>query len=163
MVLALELAGWQVPVLLAERHRRPSSFPRGRAISTRSMEILPCLNVNILIEADLGLLLRDRFSLVYAISNAEVHATVLTVDNERRWLVNVMLPDDAWVDPTPTWCARMVRAAVDREDLAFRVVSRAPWQAAAGLVRHYRQGRLVITGDAMHAVSGGPPRGVPHR
>lgn len=40
LVLALELAAWQVPVLLVERHRLPSSFPRGRVIGTRSMEIL---------------------------------------------------------------------------------------------------------------------------
>ncbi|MGH8571456.1 MAG: FAD-dependent monooxygenase [Gammaproteobacteria bacterium] len=39
-MLALELAVWRVPVLLVERHRSPSPFPRGRAISTRSMEIL---------------------------------------------------------------------------------------------------------------------------
>ncbi len=40
LVLALELAAWQVPVLLVERHRSLLSFPRGRVISTRSMEIL---------------------------------------------------------------------------------------------------------------------------
>lgn len=34
LMLALELAAWQVPVLLVERHRSPSPFPRGRAIST---------------------------------------------------------------------------------------------------------------------------------
>ncbi len=37
LVLALGLAAWQVPVLLVERHRLPSPFPRRRAISTRSM------------------------------------------------------------------------------------------------------------------------------
>ncbi|MDQ3762707.1 MAG: FAD-dependent monooxygenase [Actinomycetota bacterium] len=40
LLLTLELAAWQVPVSLVERHRLPLPFPRGRAISTRSMEIL---------------------------------------------------------------------------------------------------------------------------
>jgi 2-polyprenyl-6-methoxyphenol hydroxylase-like FAD-dependent oxidoreductase len=45
LVLALELAEWQVPVLVVERHLQPSPFPRGRAISTRSMKILRQLGV----------------------------------------------------------------------------------------------------------------------
>src|SRR5262245_26251226 len=45
LVLALALAAWQVPVLLVERHRSPLPFPRGRAISTRSMEILRQLDL----------------------------------------------------------------------------------------------------------------------
>ncbi len=287
LVLALELAAWQVPVLLVERHRSPSSFPRGRVISTRSMEILrqlglerevteiglprtetthffagasltaeefgrvgappargetavsptaalgcpqdrfeallrqrvvdnslvdarfgielldaqqradhvevrlsggggsdptvgtswlvgadgprsrvrhlagigtdtlgaPCSNVNILIDADLKLVVRDRISLVYDISNDDVHALVLTVDNQRRWLVNVVLPDGEEVDPTPQWCERMVRAALGRDDLVFRVVTWLRWEATARLARHYRQGRVVVVGDAAHVTT----------
>jgi hypothetical protein len=40
LVLALELAVWVVYVLLVERHRLALPFPRGRAISIRSVEIL---------------------------------------------------------------------------------------------------------------------------
>ncbi|MGH3798616.1 MAG: FAD-dependent monooxygenase [Pseudonocardiaceae bacterium] len=287
LVLALELAAWQVPVLLVERHPMPLPFPRGRAISTRSMEILrqlglereateiglprtgtqhffasasltapefgrigpppgrsetvvsptaalacpqdrfeallrakvvdhplvdvrfgtelrdaaqrgdhvdvrlrtssgsditvrtwwlvgadgsrsrvrqlagittdtlgpACSNVNILIEADLEPLIRDRISLVYSISNDDLHATVLTVDNQSRWLINVVLPDGKQVDPTPAWCERMVHAAVGRDDLAFRIVTRLRWEATARLARRYRHGRLLITGDAAHVTT----------
>jgi 2-polyprenyl-6-methoxyphenol hydroxylase-like FAD-dependent oxidoreductase len=40
LVLALELAVWVVYVLLVKRHRLALPFPRGRAISIRSVEIL---------------------------------------------------------------------------------------------------------------------------
>jgi putative polyketide hydroxylase len=289
LVLALELAMWQVPVVLVERHRRVLPFPRGRAISTRSMEILrqlgleqqvteiglprsetvhffagasltapkfgrignqpaqgetatslsptanlgcpqdrfeamlrqqvvdhplidarfgtelldaqqradhvevrlrahdepdtivrtswlvgadgsrsrvrqlagittdrlgvPCSNVNILIDADLKPVIRDRTSLVYAISNDELHAFVLTVDNQRRWLINVVLSEGAQVDPTLSWCQRMVRAAVGRNDLVFRIVTRLRWEATARLARCYRQGRLLLVGDAAHVAT----------
>ncbi len=284
LVLALELAAWQVSVLLVERHRLVLPFPRGRAISSRSMEILrqlglerevtqisvlrsetmhffagasltasefgrlgvppvegenavsptaalacpqdrfeallrervvdhplvdarwgtelvdarqrgdhvevrlrpsggpdctvrtswlvgadgsrsrvrhlagigtdvfgtSCSNVNILIDADLEPVVCDRTSLVYSISNDDLHATVLTVDNQRRWLINVVLPDGERVDPTLSWCQRMVRVALGREDLAFRVVTRLCWEATARLARRYRQGRLLLVGDAAH-------------
>ena len=287
LVLALELAVWQVPVLLVDRHRLALPFPRGRAIGTRSMEILrqlgleeqvteiglprsetvhffagaslsapqfgrvdsqppqgeaavsptanlacpqdrfeallrqrvvdhplidarfgtelldaqqrsndvevrlrtcnepdttvraswlvgadgsrsrvrqlagistdtlgvPCSNVNILIDADLKPVVRDRASLVYAISNEHLHALVLTVDNQRRWLINVVLPEGAQVDPTLSWCQRMVRAAVGRDDLVFRIVTRVRWEATARLARCYRQGRLLLVGDAAHVAT----------
>jgi putative polyketide hydroxylase len=287
LLLALELAAWQVPVVLVERHRSPSPFPRGRAISTRSMEILrqlglerevneiglprtatthffagasltaprfgrvgsqpargetavsptealgcpqdrfevllrrrvgdhplidarfgtevidaqqradhvevrlggsggpdttvrtawlvgadgsrsrvrhlagigtdtpgaSCSNVNILIDADLEPLVGDRTSMLYAISNDDLHATVLTVDNQRRWLLNVVAPDGEQVDPTPQWCERMVRAAVGRDDLVFRVVTALRWEATARLAQRYRQGRLLLVGDAAHVTT----------
>lgn len=115
-----------------------------------------CRCVNILLDADLEPLIRDRASLVYSISNPELHATVLTVDNRRRWLVNVVLPDGEQVDPTPQWCARMVRAAVGQDDLDFRVVRWQCWTATAWLAHRYRQGRILITGDAAHVC---PPYG----
>ncbi len=283
LVLALELAMWELPVLLIERHRQVSPFPRGRAMSTRSMEILrqlgleqqvtqislprsetahffagaslsapefgrigsppvpgeeavsptaalgcpqdrfeallrhrvvdhplidarfgtelvdarqradhvevrlrsdgsgstvrtswlvgadgsrsrvrhlagigvdtlgaSCSNINILLDADLEPVVGDRASLVYAISNDDLHATVLTVDNQRRWLINMVLPDGERVDPTPSWCQRMVRAALGRDDLAFRVVSALRWEATARLAQRYRKGRLLLIGDAAH-------------
>ncbi|MGH3933403.1 MAG: FAD-dependent monooxygenase [Pseudonocardiaceae bacterium] len=287
LVLALELAAWQVPVLLIDRHQLPLPFPRGRAISIRSMEIVrqlgleqevadiglarvetaqffagssltapefgrigspparaetavsptaalacpqdwfeellrakvvdhplidarfgtelrdadrhgdhvevalrgsdgtettlrtswlvgadgsrsrvrhlagistdplgcSCSNVNILIDADLTPLIRDRISLVYTISNDDLHATVLTVDNQRHWLINVVLPDGDQVDPTPPWCERMVRAAVGLDDLVFRVVAALRWEATARLARRYRHGRLLIIGDAAHVTT----------
>ncbi len=110
----------------------------------------PSSNVNILIDADLEPLIRDRISLVYAISNDDLHATVLTVDNQRRWLINVTLPDGQQVDPTLTWCQQMVRAAVGRDDLVFRVVTWSCWEATARLAQRYRQGRSLIVGDAAH-------------
>ena len=39
LTLALELEAWRVPVLLLERHRDLSPFPKGRALSIRTMEI----------------------------------------------------------------------------------------------------------------------------
>ena len=39
LTLALELAAWDEPVTLIERHRAPLPFPKGRALSIRTMEI----------------------------------------------------------------------------------------------------------------------------
>lgn len=78
LTFALELAAWDVPVTLVERHLAVSPFPKGRAISTRSMEIYRQLGL----EYELTALGLDRSEVLHFYSGetlaADEHVRIST-------------------------------------------------------------------------------------
>jgi hypothetical protein len=150
LVLAVELAQRQVPVLLAERHLEPSSFPRGRAISTRSMEILRRLSV----ERELAAIGLPRSETAYFFSGDSLTA------REFGRIGAGPAPRENGTSPTAALACPQDRL----ETLVAREDRRA--SADRGPVRHRSAGRdgLVLGGvyrsAAVHATGEAPPRGV---
>lgn len=109
-------------------------------------------NLNILFEADLQQYVEGRFCAVYTISQPGLHGTFLAVDNERRWLFNLvadgdpaglhLLDDDA--------CIQAIRTAAGLPDLAVKLVDRQMWHAGARVADRFQHGRVLIAGDAAH-------------
>lgn len=114
-----------------------------------------CDNVNILFRADLGDLVADRSSLVYTISNDDLHAGILTVDGRDRWLCNVVQPvgvDARLAAGDHDWCERQVRRAIGA-DVDVTVDDALAWDATAANAGRYRAGPLLLAGDAAHVAT----------
>ncbi|HEY2763843.1 MAG TPA: FAD-dependent monooxygenase [Pseudonocardiaceae bacterium] len=150
LVLAVELAQRQVPVLLAERHLEPSSFPRGRAISTRSMEILRRLSV----ERELAAIGLPRSETAYFFSGDSLTA------REFGRIGAGPAPRENGTSPTAALACPQDRL----ETLVAREDRRA--SADRGPVRHRSAGRdgLVLGGvyrsAAVHATGEAPAQSV---
>ncbi len=112
-------------------------------------------NLNILFDADLGAHVADRLSAVYTISRPDLHGTFLAVDNERRWLFNMVADRDG---PGPdriddSRCVAMIRSASGLPGLPVRLVARQVWHAAAQVADRFRVGVVLLAGDAAHVTT----------
>jgi len=113
-------------------------------------------NLNILFEADLRPRLADRLGVVYTITGGPRHGTFLAVDNDRRWLFNLVVEGTA--DPrldrlSDDECRAIVREAAGLPDLPVRLVDRKPWRATAQVAADFRRGRVLLVGDAAHVMT----------
>ncbi|MDG9675826.1 FAD-dependent monooxygenase [Micromonospora sp. DH14] len=116
-------------------------------------------NLNILFDADLGQHIADRPSAVYTIAQPGLHGAFLAVDNQRRWLFNLIADgDDVDLDSLDdTACIGLIRAAAGLPDLTVTVVARQVWHAAAQVADRFRHGPVFLAGDAAHVTT---PTGV---
>ncbi|MFY1632790.1 FAD-dependent monooxygenase [Solwaraspora sp. WMMB335] len=112
-------------------------------------------NLNILFEADLAGLVADRRSAVYTITRPGLHGAFLAVDNDRRWLFNVVDDSDGTrldrLDVAA--CRALVRQAAGVPELAVTVVDRQLWRAAAQVADRFRCGPVFLAGDAAHVTT----------
>ncbi len=112
-------------------------------------------NLNILFEAALRPHVADRLSAVYTIVDRDLHGTFLAVDNDSRWLFNVVHDGEdpglaAFDDDT---CTRLIRRAAGLPELPVTLVDRQTWHAAAQVADRYRRGRVFLAGDAAHVTT----------
>lgn len=109
-------------------------------------------NLNILFEADLRGHVADRLSLVYLISRPELHGMFLAVDNDRRWLFNLVADGDpgSLHQLDDAACVQAIRTAAGLPDLPVTLVARQLWQAGSQVAERFQQGRILLAGDAAH-------------
>lgn len=113
--------------------------------------------VNIYFHADLTQWVERFPSVLYWVVNPDVHGVVHSLDGERRWLLNVFLDaDDGDGGASAERCGELVRAAVGVPQLDFELRSIKPWTMAAAMAERFREGRIVLAGDAAHQF---PPTG----
>lgn len=117
-------------------------------------------NVNILFLADLMPHVADRLAAVYTINQPHLHGTFLAVDNDRRWLFNLVTdsPRSHYGGPgadslDDLACVQLVRTAAGLPELAVTVVDQQVWRASAQVADRFQHGRVFLVGDAAHVTT----------
>ncbi|WP_326695859.1 FAD-dependent oxidoreductase [Streptomyces sp. NBC_01754] len=117
--------------------------------------------VSFFFEADLEAALRGRKIIAAYVNNPEVRGTIIPIDNDRRWVINVsFFPDrgESADDFTEERCVELVRAAVGIPGLPLKVESVAmpAWDISARVADASTTRRIFVAGDAAHVM---PPTG----
>lgn len=104
--------------------------------------------VNVYFHADLTPLVQGRESVLFYVANADFTGFLIALDGRRRWLLNVgrELVEHA----TPDGCEAIVRAAIGDPSIDVDVVAADEWTVTAEVAERYRQGRVLLVGDAAH-------------
>lgn len=113
--------------------------------------------LNVLFHADLPAVLGERRSILYRISNASVPWLQFgIIDGKLRWLFLARYhPEqrETVADYTPARCTSMVRQAVGLPDFPVEIEHVAGWEMAALGAERFKQGRVLLAGDAAHRMT----------
>ncbi|UUN27420.1 FAD-dependent oxidoreductase [Streptomyces sp. FIT100] len=117
--------------------------------------------VSFFFEADLEPALRGRKIIAAYVNNPEVRGTIIPIDNDRRWVINVsFFPErgESAADFTEERCVELVRAAVGIPGLPLKIESVAmpAWDISARVADAFATRRVFFAGDAAHVM---PPTG----
>ncbi|MBK0384594.1 FAD-dependent monooxygenase [Streptomyces sp. RB110-2] len=117
--------------------------------------------VSFFFDADLEEPLRGRKIIAAYVNNPQVRGTIIPLDNDRKWVINVsFFPDkgQSAEDFTPERCVELVRAAVGVPDLELTLdsVDMPAWDISARVADTFARGRFLVAGDAAHVM---PPTG----
>lgn len=104
--------------------------------------------VNVYIHADLTSLVQGRASVLFYVANPSFTGFFIALDGKRRWLLNV--GRESVDSATPQGCEAIVRAAVGDPSIEIDIVAADEWTVTAEVADRYRQGRILLAGDAAH-------------
>jgi len=114
--------------------------------------------VGIYFRADLADIGRRRPALLYLIERPDARGTMAAVDLRERWaFMRSYRPDrgERLDDFTDARCVELVRAAVGIENLSVEILAVLPWQIAAATAERFRDGCVMLAGDAAHRFGAG--------
>jgi 2-polyprenyl-6-methoxyphenol hydroxylase-like FAD-dependent oxidoreductase len=114
--------------------------------------------MDIYLRADLTPWLSDRPSVLVWVVNPEIGGVFIALDGGKRWLYNTTFaPErgDRVEDFDEARCTSIVRRAVGA-DVDIEILDAKPWTMTAQIAERYRQGRVLLVGDAAHRF---PPTG----
>ncbi len=107
--------------------------------------------VNIFHRAPLAPLVRDRPAWSYAVITPNLSGSFVTIDGADLWLFHVNLaPGEAVEDFTEQRSVETIRTAAGVEDLDVEILSIKSWIMGAEVSTSFREGRVLLTGDAAH-------------
>ncbi|MFJ4279533.1 FAD-dependent monooxygenase [Streptomyces massasporeus] len=117
--------------------------------------------VSFFFDADLTEALRGRKIIAAYVNNPAVRGTIIPLDNDRKWVINVsFFPEkgQSAEDFTEERCVELVRAAVGVPDLPLTIesVDMPAWDISARVADTFTAGRFLVAGDAAHVM---PPTG----
>ncbi|MFD9004808.1 FAD-dependent oxidoreductase [Streptomyces sp. NPDC059582] len=117
--------------------------------------------VSFFFEADLEEALRGRKIIAAYVNNPGVRGTIIPIDNDRRWVINVsFFPEQGQsaADFTEERCVALVRAAVGDPELPLKIesVDMPAWDISSRVADTFATRRVFVAGDAAHVM---PPTG----
>lgn len=112
---------------------------------------------SVMIRADLGNALRDKTFAIGQIHNERYEGMVRVVGDRLNLYVSFDPANGESIDQfTEQRCGELARAATGIPHLATEVLDVQAWQPTAAVADTFRQGRVVLAGDAAHVM---PPSG----
>jgi putative polyketide hydroxylase len=82
---------------------------------------------------------------------------IAPINNTDRWMFHVPVnPPHTLADFTGERCVELIRTATGRPDLDVELEAVAPWETTSVVADRYRDGRVLLAGDAAHLM---PPAG----
>ncbi|MFI9616482.1 FAD-dependent monooxygenase [Streptomyces sp. NPDC052023] len=114
--------------------------------------------INIYFHADLSPWTEESPAAIVWTVNSKAGGVFISMDGERRWTFNrnVDLAVESLADYSPQRCADLLRAASGIADLEPEVRAVGPWVLSTQAADRYRNGRIMLVGDAAHCF---PPTG----
>ena len=114
--------------------------------------------VTIHFEANLRHIVRDRPAILYWILDPSVAGTFIAYDIDQTWVFTprVTPPQFDRKEYSDVHCIELIRKAIGRDDVEVRIRHVVPWMMAAQVATTYRQGSVLLVGDAAHRF---PPTG----
>jgi putative polyketide hydroxylase len=112
--------------------------------------------VNILFQADLSRWVSGRSINLAFLQHPDAPGVLLTSDGAYRWVFQAFYSPAAGQhaeDFTPEHCTELIRTAVGVPDLSVEVLRAAPWNPAARVAARFREGRVLLAGDAAHEMT----------
>ncbi|MBY0279303.1 FAD-dependent monooxygenase [Candidatus Binatia bacterium] len=126
-------------------------------IAQEGPERLQCF-VMIHFRADLRPLIGPRPGVLFWVNDPTCSGVFVAHDLAREWVfMHAFDPDkEAAETYDRTRCERIVRAAMVRDDVPLEILTVSPWVMTCQVAERYRQGRVLLVGDAAHRF---PPTG----
>jgi 2-polyprenyl-6-methoxyphenol hydroxylase-like FAD-dependent oxidoreductase len=106
---------------------------------------------NIYHQADFGAGLAGRKPFMANILSQEIGGGYVTVNGRDLWLLHVHLgPEDKPEELTEKVCIELARQASGIPDAAVKFLGVGIWVMSAQIAERFRQGRVILVGDAAH-------------
>jgi 2,4-dichlorophenol 6-monooxygenase len=124
------------------------------------MDGIPALRprVTIHFEANLRHVVRDRPAILYWILDPSAAGTFIAYDIDQTWVYTPRVTPQQFdrAQYSDAHCVELIRKAIGRDDVDLRIRHVVPWMMAAQVATAYRQGAVLLVGDAAHRF---PPTG----